>query len=175
MDNQFSRTELLINKEGIEKLKNLRNKTGLEEAVKCGTGKINGNDAVICIMESSFFMGSMGTVVGEKITYSIEQAIKLKIPLIIFSVSGGARMQEGIVSLMQMAKTSSAVAKLNEAGVLYISVFRLLVINAFNSLVSISVSISFNLKYFFAFFILFFVLIFKGYLMDSLLLYFNLE
>ncbi len=112
----------LKSKEYKEKLKNLRNKTGLEEAVKCGTGKINGNDAVICIMESSFFMGSMGTVVGEKITYSIEQAIKLKIPLIIFSVSGGARMQEGIMSLMQMAKTSAALTKLDEAGLLYISV-----------------------------------------------------
>lgn len=104
------------------KLKMIREKTGLEEAVKCGTGKINGNDAVICIMESSFFMGSMGSVVGEKITYSIEQAIKLKMPLIIFSVSGGARMQEGIISLMQMAKTSAALTKLDEAGLLYISV-----------------------------------------------------
>ena len=73
-------------------------------------------------MESNFFMGSMGSVVGEKITYSIEQAIKLKMPLIIFSVSGGARMQEGIISLMQMAKTSAALTKLDEAGLLYISV-----------------------------------------------------
>jgi acetyl-CoA carboxylase carboxyl transferase subunit beta len=104
------------------KLKMVREKTGLDEAVKCGTGKINGNDAVICIMESNFFMGSMGSVVGEKITYSIEQAIKLKMPLIIFSVSGGARMQEGIISLMQMAKTSAALTKLDEAGLLYISV-----------------------------------------------------
>lgn len=67
-------------------------------------------------------MGSMGTAVGERITLSIETAIKEKIPIIIFCVSGGARMQEGIVSLMQMAKTSSAIAKLNEAGNLYISV-----------------------------------------------------
>ena len=67
-------------------------------------------------------MGSMGTAVGERITLSIETAIKEKLPIIIFCVSGGARMQEGIVSLMQMAKTSSAIAKLNEAGNLYISV-----------------------------------------------------
>ena len=67
-------------------------------------------------------MGSMGAVVGEKITYSIEQAIQLKLPLIIFAVSGGARMQEGIISLMQMAKTTAALTKLDEAGLLYISV-----------------------------------------------------
>ena len=85
-------------------------------------GKINGEDVVICIMDSGFLMGSMGAVVGEKITYSVEQAIKLKLPIIIFSVSGGARMQEGIISLMQMAKTTSAISKLDEAGLLYISV-----------------------------------------------------
>ena len=73
-------------------------------------------------MDSGFLMGSMGVVVGEKITYSIEQAVKQKLPLIIFSVSGGARMQEGIISLMQMAKTTSALTKLDEAGLLYISV-----------------------------------------------------
>ena len=105
-----------------KKIKALRDKTGLEEAVACGTGKINGEEVVICIMDSAFFMGSMGVVVGEKITYSIEQAIERKLPLIIFSVSGGARMQEGIFSLMQMAKTTSALTKLDEAGGLYISV-----------------------------------------------------
>ncbi len=104
------------------KLEKLRQKTNLEEAVACGTGKIEGEDVVICIMDSGFFMGSMGTVVGEKITYAIEKAIELKYPLIIFSVSGGARMQEGIMSLMQMAKTTAAISKLNEAGGLYISV-----------------------------------------------------
>ena len=67
-------------------------------------GKINGEDVVICVMDSGFLMGSMGIVVGEKITYSVEKAIELKLPLIIFCVSGGARMQEGIFSLMQMAK-----------------------------------------------------------------------
>ena len=85
-------------------------------------GKINGEDVVICVMDSGFLMGSMGIVVGEKITYSVEKAIELKLPLIIFCVSGGARMQEGIISLMQMAKTTSSIAKLNEAGLLYISV-----------------------------------------------------
>lgn len=85
-------------------------------------GKINGEDVVICVMDSGFLMGSMGAVVGEKITYSIEQAIKLRYPLIIFSTSGGARMQEGIISLMQMAKTTSALTKLDDAGILYISV-----------------------------------------------------
>lgn len=105
-----------------KKLKTLREKTGLEEAVSCGTGKINGEEVVICIMDSGFLMGSMGIVVGEKITYAIEQAIKQKLPLIILSVSGGARMQEGIISLMQMAKTTSALTKLDEAGLLYISV-----------------------------------------------------
>ena len=105
-----------------KKLKSLREKTGLEEAVSCGTGNINGEKVVICIMDSGFLMGSMGVVVGEKITYSIEQAVEQKLPLIIFSVSGGARMQEGIISLMQMAKTTSALTKLDEAGLLYISV-----------------------------------------------------
>lgn len=108
--------------EYTKKLKALREKTGLEEAVACGTGKINGEEVVICIMDSAFLMGSMGIVVGEKITYSIEQAIEKKLPLIIFTVSGGARMQEGIFSLMQMAKTTAALTKLNEAGLLYISV-----------------------------------------------------
>ena len=106
----------------IAKLEGLKEKTGIDEAVICGIGKINSEEAVICIMDGNFLMGSMGSVVGEKITYSIEKAIELKLPLIIFSVSGGARMQEGIISLMQMAKTSSAIAKANDAGILYISV-----------------------------------------------------
>lgn len=105
-----------------KKLKSLREKTGLEEAVACGTGKINGEETIICVMDSGFLMGSMGVVVGEKITYAIEQAIERKLPIIIFSVSGGARMQEGIMSLMQMAKTTAALTKLDEAGLLYISV-----------------------------------------------------
>ncbi len=128
-EDTYKRFELnidTINPLGLEdypkKLKMLREKTDLEEAVACGTGKINGEDVVVAIMDSGFLMGSMGAVVGEKITYSIEKAIELRLPLIIFSVSGGARMQEGIVSLMQMAKTVSALTKLNDAGLLYISV-----------------------------------------------------
>ncbi len=109
-------------KEYDEKLKTLREKTNLEEAVICGIGQINSQKAVICVMDSNFFMGSMGSVVGEKLTYSIEKAISLKLPVIIFSASGGARMQEGIISLMQMAKVTEAVSKLDEAGLLYISV-----------------------------------------------------
>ena len=115
-----------VNPLGLEdyeqKIKKLRQKTDLEEAVSCGTGKIEGEDVVICIMDSGLLMGSMGTVVGEKITYAVEKSIELKYPLIIFTVSGGARMQEGIMSLMQMAKTTSAISKLNKAGGLYISV-----------------------------------------------------
>lgn len=105
-----------------KKLKGLREKTGINEAVSAGIGKINGESVVICIMDSGFLMGSMGVVVGEKITYSIEQAIERKLPLVILSASGGARMQEGIMSLMQMAKTASALTKLNKAGLLYISI-----------------------------------------------------
>lgn len=105
-----------------KKLKSLREKTGIEEAVSAGTGKINGEDVVICIMDSGFLMGSMGVVVGEKITYAVEQAIEKGLPLIIFAASGGARMQEGIISLMQMAKTTAALTKLDKAGLLYISV-----------------------------------------------------
>ncbi len=105
-----------------KKIKALREKTGLSEAVSAGIGEINGEKTVICVMDSGFLMGSMGIVVGEKITYSIEKAIELKLPIIIFCVSGGARMQEGIISLMQMAKTTSAISKLNDAGLLYISV-----------------------------------------------------
>ena len=106
----------------VEKIEGLRAKTGIDEAVVCGNGKINNEEVVICVMDGNFLMGSMGSVVGEKITYSIEKAIELKLPIIIFSVSGGARMQEGIISLMQMAKTTAGVSKLNEAGILYISV-----------------------------------------------------
>ena len=105
-----------------KKIKSLREKTRLEEAVSCGIGKINGEDVVICIMDSGFLMGSMGAVVGEKITYSIEKAIEFKMPIVIFCCSGGARMQEGIISLMQMAKTAEAVGQHDEAGLLYVTV-----------------------------------------------------
>lgn len=115
-----------VNPLGLEdyekKLHSLRDKIGVDEAVKCGIGEINSEKVVICVMDSNFLMGSMGSVVGEKIAYSIEKAIELKLPIIIFCASGGARMQEGIISLMQMAKTTEALSKLDDAGLLYISV-----------------------------------------------------
>ena len=106
----------------LKKVESLKEKTKIEEAVKCGTCEIEGQKVVLGVMDGNFLMGSMGSAVGERITLAIETAIKKKLPLIMFCVSGGARMQEGIVSLMQMAKTSAAIAKLNEHGLLYISV-----------------------------------------------------
>ncbi len=106
----------------LKKIDSLREKTKIQEAVTCGKCKIENETAIICVMDGNFLMGSMGRAVGERITMAIEEAIKQRLPLIIFCVSGGARMQEGIVSLMQMAKTTSALGKLNEAGILYISV-----------------------------------------------------
>ncbi len=106
----------------MKKVETLREKTKIEEAVKCGICEIEGQKVVLGVMDGNFLMGSMGRAVGERITLAIETAIKKKLPLIMFCVSGGARMQEGIVSLMQMAKTSSAIARLNEKGLLYISV-----------------------------------------------------
>ena len=100
----------------------LREKTGLKDAVLTGRAKIYGKDTVIIVMDSNFMMASMGSVVGEKITRAFEYATRKKLPVIAFTASGGARMQEGIVSLMQMAKTSGAVARHNEAGQLYIAV-----------------------------------------------------
>lgn len=105
-----------------EKVEALQKKTGLEEGVVTGEGSIHGIQAVIAVMDSRFMMGSMGQVVGEKITRAIEHATRRKLPLIIFTASGGARMQEGIVSLMQMAKTSAALARHSEAGLVYITV-----------------------------------------------------
>ncbi len=106
----------------LKKVEGLREKTKIDEAVKCGICKINGEDAIIAVMDGNFLMGSMGSSVGERITLAIEESIEKKLPLVIFCVSGGARMQEGIISLMQMAKTSSALAKHNKEGLLYISV-----------------------------------------------------
>lgn len=106
--------------EGYEdKLAQTREKTELEEAVTVGTCKVYGEEIVLGVCDSRFLMGSMGHVVGEKITLAMEKALELKLPVFIFCCSGGARMQEGIVSLMQMAKTSAAIQKLNEAGILY--------------------------------------------------------
>ncbi|MDY2845753.1 MAG: acetyl-CoA carboxylase, carboxyltransferase subunit beta [Eubacteriales bacterium] len=96
--------------------------TGENDAVICGTAKINGQECAIFVMDSRFMMASMGSVVGEKITKTFETAIEKKLPIIGFTASGGARMQEGIISLMQMAKVSGAVKKHSEAGLLYITV-----------------------------------------------------
>ena len=109
--------------EGYEdKLAAAREKTGLNEAVTVGHCKVFGNDIVLGVCDSRFMMASMGHVVGEKITKAIERATELKLPVFMFCCSGGARMQEGIVSLMQMAKTSAAIKKHGDAGLLYCSI-----------------------------------------------------
>lgn len=105
-----------------ERLKRAQQETGLTDAVINGRGKLNGRPAVISAMEYSFIGGSMGSVVGEVITRAIEDALASKHPLIIISASGGARMMEGVLSLMQLAKISAALARLDEARVPYISV-----------------------------------------------------
>ena len=105
-----------------EKLAAASVKTGLKEAAVTAIGRIGGVQAVVAVLDSRFFMGSMSTAVGEKITRAIEYAADKHLPLIIFSASGGARMQEGIFSLMQMAKTSAALERFNRSGGLYISV-----------------------------------------------------
>lgn len=104
-----------------EKVKSLKEKTGLSEAVVTGKASIEGNPAVIAVCDGRFLMASMGQVVGEKITRAVERATKEQLPVIIFACSGGARMQEGIVSLMQMAKTAAALKRHSDAGLLYVS------------------------------------------------------
>ncbi|MHC5248926.1 acetyl-CoA carboxylase, carboxyltransferase subunit beta [Enterococcus sp. LJL90] len=106
----------------LSKIEQLREKTDLHEAVVTGKAKINGNSVAIGVMDANFIMGSMGTVVGEKITRLFEKALAEKLPVVIFTASGGARMQEGIFSLMQMAKISAAVKRHSNAGLLYITV-----------------------------------------------------
>ncbi len=105
-----------------EKQQALREKTGLKDAVLTGCATIRGEKIVIIVMDSNFMMASMGSVVGEKITRAFEYATENRLPVIAFTASGGARMQEGIVSLMQMAKTSGAVGRHSSAGLLYITV-----------------------------------------------------
>ncbi len=105
-----------------EKIEHLKETTQLKEAVVTGKIRIDGNPAVIGVCDGRFLMASMGQIVGEKIARAIERAAKEKLPVILFACSGGARMQEGIVSLMQMAKTSAALRRLSDAGQLYISV-----------------------------------------------------
>ncbi|WP_110927205.1 acetyl-CoA carboxylase, carboxyltransferase subunit beta [Bacillus massiliglaciei] len=106
----------------IEKLDKDRAKAKINEAVVTGVGKVNGYQVSVAIMDSNFRMGSMGSVVGEKITRAIERAAEMNIPFIIFTASGGARMQEGVLSLMQMAKTSAALKMFSDRGGLIISV-----------------------------------------------------
>lgn len=104
-----------------EKVDNVRMASGEEEAVICGTGELGGRKCCLFAMESYFMMGSMGSAVGEKITSLFEYAIQHRLAVIGFTVSGGARMQEGLLSLMQMAKTSAAVKRHSDAGLLYIA------------------------------------------------------
>lgn len=106
----------------IERLEKAYAKTGLDEAVITGIGKINGQKAAFAIMDFDYMGGSMGSVVGEKVTRIIEKAIELRLPVIAITSSGGARMQESALSLMQMAKTSCAVSRLDDEGLLYINV-----------------------------------------------------
>lgn len=105
-----------------QKLEKALLSSGVNEGVITGKGKLKGRDTVLAIMEPLFMMGSMGSAIGEKITRAIERATDMKLPLIIFSASGGARMQEGVLSLMQMAKTSAALQIHSQSGLLYISV-----------------------------------------------------
>ena len=105
-----------------EKLEATREKTGLTEAVTVGKCRIYGEEAVIGVCDSRFLMGSMGHVVGERITAAVERATKLRLPVFIFCCSGGARMQEGIISLMQMAKTTAAIKKHSDAGLFYCTI-----------------------------------------------------
>lgn len=128
-DGQF--TEFDANLESVDplgfpgyaaKLQSQKKSSGLRDAVVTGVGPVGGFETVLAVMSFDFFAGSMGSAVGEKITRAIEQAHERKLPIIIFSTSGGARMQESIFSLMQMAKTSAALAKFQGAGGLYISV-----------------------------------------------------
>lgn len=113
----------LIDFPGYEKkLEAAKAASGLEEGVICGRCAIGGHPVALFVMDSAFMMGSMGTVVGEKITRLFERALEERLPVVGFTVSGGARMQEGILSLLQMAKTSGAVKRHSDAGLLYITV-----------------------------------------------------
>ncbi|MGG0719763.1 acetyl-CoA carboxylase, carboxyltransferase subunit beta [Robertmurraya massiliosenegalensis] len=122
MDQQMTSSNPLQFPEYLEKLEKDQKKTKLNEAVVTGTGRVNEHEVVVAIMDSTFRMGSMGSVVGEKITRAIEKADELSVPFIIFTASGGARMQEGVLSLMQMAKTSVALKRFSDHGGLIISI-----------------------------------------------------
>jgi acetyl-CoA carboxylase carboxyl transferase subunit beta len=105
-----------------DRLRAMQKSTGMLDALITGEGKIGGRTAIVCSMELAFVGGSLGAVVGEKITRAIERALETKAALVVFSASGGARMQEGAISLMQMAKISGALAQLDDAGLPFISV-----------------------------------------------------
>ena len=122
VEDGLSPRDFLTFKDYKDKLKTSRKKTGLKDAVISGEAKIGGKHVSIVVMDFDFMGGSMGSVVGEKITRAIERAIEKRMPFVSVASSGGARMQEGILSLMQMAKTSAAVARLGEAGLPFISV-----------------------------------------------------
>ncbi len=120
-DGNFETTNILGFPGYDAKLEKARAKGG-KESVVCGECKIGGIETELCVMDSDFMMGSMGVVTGEKITRAFEYATQNRLPIIICTVSGGARMQEGILSLMQMAKTSGAAKRHSDAGLLYITV-----------------------------------------------------
>jgi acetyl-CoA carboxylase carboxyl transferase subunit beta len=122
VEDGLSPKDFLNFKDYKDKLKSSRKKTGLKDAIISGEAKIGGKPVSLVVMEFDFMGGSMGSVVGEKIARAIERAIEKRTPFISVASSGGARMQEGILSLMQMAKTSAAVARLGEAGLPFISV-----------------------------------------------------
>lgn len=121
-DASLSSYNILEFPEYQEKLTETQEQSGLKEAVVCGYAAIQGMKVVLAAMDNRFMMASMGSVVGEKICRAAEKAMEAKCPLLIFCTSGGARMQEGMFSLMQMAKTSAVLAKFHQSGLLYISI-----------------------------------------------------
>ncbi|OGW41613.1 MAG: acetyl-CoA carboxylase subunit beta [Nitrospirae bacterium GWD2_57_9] len=122
VEDGLSPRDFLGFKDYKDKLKSNRKKTGLKDAIISGDARIGGNPVSLVIMDFNFMGGSMGSVVGEKIARAVERAIEKQMPFVSVASSGGARMQEGILSLMQMAKTSAAVARLGDAGLPFISV-----------------------------------------------------
>lgn len=122
MDWQLVSLDPLHFPEYAAKQQRARDASGVSEAVVTGTGAIDGHKVVLCIADFAFMGGSMGSVVGEKIARAVDLAMQLRLPFVAFTASGGARMQEGLIALMQMAKTSAAVARLASAGLPYITV-----------------------------------------------------
>lgn len=121
-DEEMSFVNPMDKKDYEAKHKAARDKSGLNEAIVTGLARLDGMEYVLGVMDNRFMMASMGSVVGEKITRAVEEATRRRLPVVLFCCSGGARMQEGMISLMQMAKTSAALKKHSEAGLLYISV-----------------------------------------------------